>query len=84
MAVLERTAGLEVNSLDKKTGEAPLHSLVKRERKDRVSLVLALLVYSDADINLETSRGASPLHLAVEVSSRTATIDREQELMFAE
>ena len=70
MAVLERTAGLEVNSLDKKSGEAPLHSLVKRERKDRVSLVLALLVYSDADINLETSRGASPLHLAVEVSSR--------------
>jgi calcium-independent phospholipase A2 len=66
MAVLERTKGLEVNSLDKKTGEAPLHSLVKRERRDRVGVVLALLVHSDADIHLKTWRGATPLHLAVE------------------
>ena len=70
MAVLERAKGLEVNSLDKKTGEAPLHSLVKRERKDRVGVVLALLVHSDADIHLKTSRGATPLHLAVEVRER--------------
>ena len=69
MAVLERTQDLEVNCLDKKTGEAPLHSLVKRERKDRVNLVLALLVHSDADIHLKTSRGTTPLHLAVEVST---------------
>ena len=67
MAVLEKTKGLNVNTLDKKTGEAPLHALVKKERKRRVNLVLGLLVYSDVDIHLETSRGATPLHLAVEV-----------------
>ena len=67
MAVLERSSGLEVNMLDKKTGEAPLHALVKKQKKDRVRLVLAMLVHSDANINLETSRGATPLHLAVEV-----------------
>ena len=76
VAVLERIKGLEVNSLDKKTGEAPLHSMVKRERKDRVGLVLALLVHSDADIHLKTSRGATPLHLAVEVSATTCCVDR--------
>ena len=66
--MLERCTGIDVNTLDKKTGEAPLHALVQKERKDRVQVVLTLLVQSDADINLETSRGASPLHLAVEVS----------------
>ena len=71
MAVLERTSGLDVNTLDKKTGEAPLHALVKKERKDRVKLVLALLVHSDANINLKTSRGATPLHLAVEVGNKS-------------
>ena len=40
---------------------------MKKERKDRVALVLALLVNSNADIHLKTSRGATPLHLAVEV-----------------
>ena len=69
MAVLERAKGLVVNSLDK-TGEAPLHSLVKRERRDRVGVVLALLVHSDADIHLKTPRGATPLHLAVEVREK--------------
>ena len=67
-AILERSSDLNVNTLDKRTGEAPLHSLVKKERKDRVSLVLTMLAYSNADINLETSRGATPLHLAVEVN----------------
>lgn len=57
-----------MNKLDK-AGEAPLHVLVKKERKDRVSLVLALLINSNADIHLKTSRGATPLHLAVEVRS---------------
>ena len=56
-----------MNKLDKKNGEAPLHALVKKERKDRVALVLALLVNSNADIHLKTSRGATPLQLAVEV-----------------
>ena len=58
---------MDVNTLDKKTGEVPLHALIKKERKDRVKLVLSLLVYSNADIQLETSGGATPLHLAVEV-----------------
>ena len=66
VAVLDRS-DFDVNTLDKKTGEAPLHALIKKERKDRVKLVFALLLHSDADIQLETSRGATPLHLAVEV-----------------
>ena len=57
----------DVNTLDKETGEAPLHALIKKERKDRFKLVVSMLVYSDADIHLQTSRGATPLHLAVEV-----------------
>jgi calcium-independent phospholipase A2 len=65
VAVLDR-GEFDVNTLDEKTGEAPLHALIKKERKDRVKLVLAMLVHSDADIHLETSRGATPLHLAVE------------------
>jgi hypothetical protein len=65
VAVLDRS-DFDVNTLDKKTGEAPLHALIKKERKDRVKLVLLMLVHSDADVNLETSRGATPLHLAVE------------------
>ena len=58
---------VDVNKLDGSTGEAPLHTLIKRERKDRVKLVLLMLVHSNADVHLETSRGATPLHLAVEV-----------------
>ena len=66
MAVLDRS-DFDVNILDKKTGEAPLHALIKNKRKDRVKLVLSMLIYSNADIQLETSGGATPLHLAVEV-----------------
>ena len=66
VAVLDKS-DFDVNILDKKTGEAPLHALIKKERKDRVKLVLSMLINSNADIQLETSRGATPLHLAVEV-----------------
>ena len=65
-AILERS-DLDVNTLDRKTGEAPLHALVKKDRKDRINLVLVLLINSNADIHLKTSRGLTPLHLAVEV-----------------
>lgn len=60
-------SGVDVNALDEETGDAPIHSIVKKKRKDRVELLMALLVNSTVDVNLLNSRGNSALHLAVEV-----------------
>ena len=76
--MLERTADLDVNTLDKRTGEAPLHAIVKKNRKDRVNLVMILLINSNADIHLATSRAATPLHLAVEVKPCSITLLRRE------
>ena len=60
-------SGIDVNALDEETGDAPIHSIAKRKRKDRLELLMALLVNSTVDVNLLNSRGNSALHLAVEV-----------------
>ena len=60
--------GIEVNSLDIETGDAPIHAIIRRKKKDRLEFLLALLVNSDADVNLGNRREMAPLHLAVEVS----------------
>lgn len=39
----------------------------KKERK-RPKLLLALLTYSEANVDLQTDNGSTALHLAVEVS----------------
>ena len=49
--------------------EAPIHTIVKMKRKDKLSLLVTLLTNSNADVNIETrSSGFSPLHQAVLVS----------------
>eukprot|EP00731_Ephydatia_muelleri_P031665 Em0023g172a len=46
--------------------EAPIHTIVKMKRKDKLSLLVTLLTNSNADVNVETgSSGLSPLHQAV-------------------
>lgn len=59
---------MDVNFRDEKTGDAPIHSIIKKKKKDRVDLLLALLVNSKADINLQNGRDMTALHMAIEVS----------------
>ena len=46
---------------------APIHSIVEKKRKDRIDLMLALLIYSDADVDLKRADGMTALHLAAKV-----------------
>ena len=46
---------------------AVLHRLVTGKYTHRTELVTTLMIFSDADINLPTSKGKTALHLAVEV-----------------
>lgn len=49
-------------------GYAPLHLMVTRQYGNRMDLIVALMTYSYADINVTTTKeGRSALHLAVEV-----------------
>ena len=59
--------GVDVNTLDE-TGNAPIHAIVSlKKRRDKVDLLLALLIYSKVDINLPNKRQMTALHLAIEV-----------------
>ena len=63
-------SGVDVNTLNKMTGNAPIHAIVmERKRKDKSDLLLALLVYSKVDINLPANswKRMTALQLAVEV-----------------
>ena len=60
--------GIEVNTLDIETGDAPIHAIIKSKKTDRLEFLLALLVNSNADVNRANRREMAPLHLAVEVS----------------
>ena len=64
MDVLE--TGIDVNFLNE-DGMAPIHAIVRKKRRDRVDLLMALMAYSQVDVNFETSRGMTSLHIAVEV-----------------
>ena len=59
-------SGIDVSKLND-DGEAPIHTILKKRRRDRYELLLALLVYSKAKVNQKTKLGDTPLHLAVEV-----------------
>ena len=61
-----RNGRVDVNILDPQ-GEAPIHRLVKKKRKERVELLIALLTNSNADVNFGTARSMTALHFAVEV-----------------
>ena len=56
---------LDVNSIEMNV--APIHSIVVKKRRDRIDLMLALLTYSDADINLKSADGMTALHLVAQV-----------------
>ena len=59
---------MDVNTLDEITGNAPIHAIVSlKKRRDKVELLLALLIYSKVDINLPNHRQMTALHLAIEV-----------------
>ena len=58
---------VDVNLIDQLSGDGPIHSIIKRKKKDRVDLLLALLVNSKADINLQNRRSMTALHSAIEV-----------------
>ncbi len=59
----------DVNAIDNNLGLAPIHSIVRRKRKNRLQLLLALLVHSNVDVNLAACDGNTPLHMIVRVSS---------------
>ena len=65
--------GVDANELDV-NGDAPLHAIVKRkcankaERKEKLELLVSLLTYSDADVNLQVENDMTALHLAAEVT----------------
>lgn len=60
--------GVDVNTLDEISGNAPIHAIVTgRKRKDKMELLLALMVYGKVNINLPNSRNMTALHLAIEV-----------------
>ena len=53
-------------------GDTPLHLLVKRpfEKKKlklKVELIVTMLTYSEADMDIPDNTGSTPLHTAVEV-----------------
>ena len=65
------STGVDVNTLDKMTGNAPIHAIVMdRKRKDKPDLLLALLVYGNrVDVNLQADswKRMTALQLAIEV-----------------
>ncbi len=58
--------GVRVNHRDENLN-APLHSLVRSNRKDKLDLIITLLTHSDADVNLKGDDEMTPLHFAVQV-----------------
>ena len=65
------SSGVDVNTLDKMTGIAPIHAIVTdRKRKEKSDLLLALLVYgSKVDVNLLANdwKKMTALQMAIEV-----------------
>ena len=63
-------AKIDVNILDDLTGDALLHIIMKKKRKqERLNFLLTLLTHSKVDVNLRNRKGTAALHLAVEVTS---------------
>ena len=58
---------MDVNAIDPLLKLAPIHSIVKSKRPDRLELLLTLLSNSDVNVDLKTPDGNTPLHLAIEV-----------------
>ena len=67
--------GIDVNTLDEITGNAPIHAIVTgKRRSNRTELLLALLVYGRVKVDLPNRRRMPALHLAVEVMDFTVSV----------
>ena len=61
----------EINEVEECFGGAPIHSIVRQSSSHpnhTPDCLVALLTYSDADVNLLDKQGHTPLHNAVEVA----------------
>lgn len=64
-------AKIDVNVLDDVTGDALLHIIMKKKRKqERLNFLFTLLTHAKVDVNLRNRKGMAALHMAVEVMSR--------------
>lgn len=60
--------GTDVNTIDEITGNAPIHAIVMgKRRRDRLELLMALLIYSKVKVDLPNRKKMTALHLAIEV-----------------
>lgn len=63
--------GIDVNTIDAITGNAPIHAIVTgKRRKDRLELLMALLIYGKVKVDLPNGKKMTALHLAIEVLKR--------------
>ena len=62
---------IDVNEVDEYFRGAPIHSIIRQASTDdsrhAADCLVALLTYSNADINLPDREGNTPLHIAVKV-----------------
>ena len=60
---------IHVNEVDESYGGAPIHSILRHSshHRHKPDLLVTLLTYSNADVNLPDTEGKSPLHIAAEV-----------------
>lgn len=73
-ALKESLPGEDVDAVDPSGDMAALHYLVKGKYQHKLDLILTLLVFTEANIDLTTSQGKTPFHLAVEVCTYTTIL----------
>ena len=59
-------SGADMNALNEE-GEAVIHNIIKKKRKDKLEMLLTLLINSEVDVNLQNWKGNTALHIAIEV-----------------
>ena len=50
-------------------GDSVIHSILWGRRKDKLELLLTLLINSEIDVNCQNSKGDTALHIAIQVSA---------------
>ena len=72
----------DVNTKDHLTGNALIHVIMKKKRKqERLEFLLALLIHGKVDVNLQNAKGEAALHMAVEVSKFTTPWYRREHII---
>ena len=62
-------SGVDMNALNE--GNAVIHRIIKKKHKDKLEMLLTLLINSEVDVNLQNWKGNTALHMAIEVSKHT-------------